>query len=247
MTESTNSETITFPAKPPAKAAPMTAALWPEAAKAHATILGSVKAAEAIKGSAGEILAKARAAILLTEDGAYVAAMVAEFRAAADRGTAWLEQQANEAASAQMKGSEPKAKAAQAKYAEAVKDLESAMTFLLRDKAAAKVLATVTVPSFPKAGRSSSGSSGPNENTSGLAYFRQVKGGDKTYQSSHQNSASSLAYYYGGCLVNEKNGNIGSLVNYASAKGVDVKGATPWTLELPNGTILGCDKVTEAK
>lgn len=237
-----DSKTLDFPTEAPAGASPTTAALWPEAVKAFETMASSAKAIDDLKGTAGEILGKARKDVLETKDGKYVAMLIEKFRKAADEGEAWIAQQATETAGDKMKGADAKRKAAEAKYTEAKKDFDSALTFLSRDKKVAKILATVTVPTVK---RSSSGGSGPRANTSGLSYWRQPKGGAKEYQGQAQNQASSLAWYYAGCLSDSKNGNMGALVQYASAKGVNVKGSDPWEIELPNGTVIGADKVTE--
>lgn len=115
-------------------------------------------------------------------------------------------------------------------------------TLVNQTTAMAQLLGTEV--SIPKAPRTSGGSSSPKSaKVSGAAYWRQHWGGDKEYQSSAQNSVSSLAYYYSEKLTGAKMG-AGPFAEWAMTNHqTDVKQATPWSLT-SNGLTVGMDVVS---
>lgn len=231
----------TFPAEAPEKASPMTKSLWPEAAKAFETMTAAVEAVAKVKGSATEFQARAKADVYDTEDGKYVSDLVESFVTMAAAGQAWLEEQYGSRTAELMKDLTPKKDAAEKKYSEARADFDAALQFLGKDKAVAKVIATVTMPTLPKSTRGTGGGSAVK--ITGLRYWRQLAGQAKEYQGPTQNKASTLAYHYGGSIIGQDKGNMGALVQYGMSKGVNVKGTEPWSLDLPDGTKIGADKV----
>jgi len=239
MTDQTS--TNSFP-EVPAKAAPTTIALWPEAAKAYETMTKAAEVVGSVKGSVGEFLAKAKAAVLDKEDGKYVAELVEAFRKAADDGEKFLAEKAQGIASESMKDLTPKREQAEKKYAEAAADFDAAVNFLAKDKAAAKVLATVTRPTLPKAAKGSASGGTSKVSNARMRYYR-IKDGEKTLQPDSQNSTSSLAYYFAGCLEDKPKGSKGILANWAKAKGVDIDSAEAWSIELPSGVTIGGDPI----
>lgn len=73
---------------------------------------------------------------------------------------------------------------------------------------------------------------------------------DKQYQSSDQNSVSSLAFYQTrNCGGSKKDGSMTSaeLRAYLKTQGVSDPDASAWEVKLPNGTLIGCEARTSTQ
>lgn len=243
-TEATPATEVAFPDNAPKGAGAILVAIWDEGRKAFDSLAEAVKAATAVKGSMGEFVGQAKT---MTNE-----TLVADLLALAEDDTmtvgefvAGVEQYRAEVLAKLTGDLAPKREAAEATYKSARADWDSFVNFAAKDKAGAKVLETLTIPTLPTA-KVSKGSGSAKVSNAHLVFF-SVDNGEEKAMAPTQNKLSSLAWYKAAELVADgKNGNVESLKAFAKEQNVDID-STDWTLTLPSGRILGCRKVDEAE
>lgn len=226
----------------PAKSKPDVMFIFTQARTAFDSMVEAVTAANAVKGSIGQFTARAKSDIdsidlptlldMMGDD------LIAE-STVADLETALVAFR-DAHLKALTSDLTPRREAAESAYAEARSDWDAILRFAKGDTLDA--LKGVMLPNLP--GKSSVPKSATVKGDtvdSKIRYWRQPKGGEKSYQGPAK--LATLAFQQCGELNPDgDNGSVGTLVAYASSKGVNVQQTTEaWTLELPSGKQIGME------